>query len=81
MKNGKCPECGSVEIYSSEDLMLKGGPFGSNSIPVSLTSMAALDNYVCTDCGRVESYVADQGKLNEIAGKWKPVRNDSDTED
>jgi predicted nucleic-acid-binding Zn-ribbon protein len=80
MKDGKCPKCGSVEIYSSEDLMLKGGPFGSNSIPVSLTSMAALDNYVCTDCGRVESYVADEVKLNEIASKWKPVRSDSDDE-
>ena len=80
MKDGKCPKCGSVEVFSSEDLMLKGGPFGSNSIPVSLTSMAALDNYVCTDCGRVESYVAEEDKLNEIASKWKPVRKDSEAE-
>jgi hypothetical protein len=69
-----------VEVYSSQDLVLKGGPFGSNSIPVSLASMAALDNYVCTDCGMVESYVADEDKLNEIAVKWKPVRSDSEAE-
>ncbi len=80
MKDGKCPKCGSVEVYSSRDLVLKGGPFGSNSIPVSLASMAALDNYVCTDCGKVESYVADEDKLNEIASKWKPVRSDSEAE-
>ena len=80
MKDGKCPKCGSVEVYSSQDLELKGGPFGSNSIPVSLASMAALDNYVCTDCGMVESYVADEDKLNEIAAKWKPVRSDSEAE-
>ena len=81
MKNGKCPKCGSAEIYAPKDLPLKGGPFGSNSIPISLTSMAALDNYVCSACGLVESYVADQDKLKEISKKWKPVGGDSDAED
>ncbi len=71
MKNGKCPKCGSMEIYAGKDLPLKSGPFGSNSIPVSLTSMAALDNYVCTACGLVEHYIADEEKLKEIARKWK----------
>jgi predicted nucleic-acid-binding Zn-ribbon protein len=80
MKNGKCPKCGSAEIFAGKDLPLKSGPFGSNSIPVSLTSMAALDNYVCTDCGLVEHYVADPEKLKEIAKKWKPVNAQEDTE-
>ena len=74
MKNGKCPKCGSTEIYAAQDLPLKSGPFGSNSIPISLTSMAALDNYVCTDCGYLERYVADEDKLKEIAKKWKPAK-------
>ena len=73
MKNGKCPQCGSEKIYAAKDLPLKGGPFGSNSIPVSLTSMAPLDNYVCIACGRVESYIADKEKLAEIKRKWRPV--------
>jgi predicted nucleic-acid-binding Zn-ribbon protein len=73
MKNGKCPKCGSAQIYAHEDLPLKGGPFGSNSIPISLASMAALDNYVCADCGLVESYVADRERLEEIAEKWAQV--------
>ncbi|MBI5896536.1 MAG: hypothetical protein HZB24_11230 [Desulfobacterales bacterium] len=73
MKNGTCPKCGSRNVYSAGDLPLKGGPFGSNCIPVSLLSMAPLDNYVCTDCGLVESYVTDAYKLKEIARRWTPV--------
>ena len=56
MKNGQCPKCGSKEIYSGANIPLKSGPFSSNAIPLGLTSMAALDNYVCTACGLVESY-------------------------
>ena len=73
MKKGKCPKCGSGNIFAAKNLPLKTGPFGSNSIPVSLTSLAALDNYVCTDCGLVERYVADEEKLKEIEKKWNPV--------
>lgn len=81
MKNGNCPKCGSNHIYEATDLPLKGGPFGSNSIPVSLTSMAPLDNYVCADCGLVESYVADKEKREEIARKWTPVNETEEASD
>ena len=73
MKNDKCPKCGSREIYSGANVFPKSGPFTSNSIPISLTSIAALDNYVCTDCGYVESYIADAHKLKEISQKWQQV--------
>lgn len=78
MKQGKCPKCESANIYFAEDLPLKSGPFGSNAIPVSLTSMAALDNYVCVDCGLVESYVAEKYMLEKIAKKWKAVNEAAD---
>ena len=81
MKNGSCPKCGSPSVFSAENMPLKGGPFGSNSIPVTLTSMAALDNYVCTDCGLVESYVADEKKLEEIRDKWKPAGAENETDE
>ena len=74
MKNGNCSKCGSKEIYSGTDVFPKSGPFTSNSIPVSLTSIAALDNYVCIDCGYVESYIADAHKLKEISRKWQKVK-------
>ena len=81
MKQGKCPKCGSTNIYGADDLPLKSGPFGSNAIPISLTTMAALDNYVCVDCGLVESYVADEYMLKKISKKWKAVNDSTDDED
>ncbi len=70
MKNGNCPKCDSGEVYSGEGLILKSGPFAGNSIPVSLTSLAPLDNFVCVDCGYVEHYISDRYKLKEIKKKW-----------
>jgi predicted nucleic-acid-binding Zn-ribbon protein len=75
MKQGQCPKCRSTKIYFAKDLPLKSGPFGSNSIPVTLTVLAALDNYVCLDCGLVESYVAEESMLNKIADKWTAVNS------
>ncbi len=73
MKEGKCPKCGSTNVYVADDLPLKSGPFGSNSIPVSLTALAALDNYVCVDCGFVENYVSDERMLKKITKRWDLV--------
>jgi len=80
VKNGKCPKCGSNSVYCGDEIPLKSGPFGSNSIPVTLVSIASLDNYVCTDCGYLESYVAEQEKLEEIAEKWRNT-NEAETTD
>ncbi len=79
MKQGKCPKCGSTKIYTATDLPLKSGPFGSNSIPVTLTTIAALDNYVCVDCGFVERYVAEATILKKISNRWCAV-NDTEEE-
>ena len=73
MKENKCPKCGSTDIYAGTDVFPKSGPFTSNSIPISLTSIAALDNYVCIQCGYVESYVAETEKLKEISKKWVKI--------
>jgi predicted nucleic-acid-binding Zn-ribbon protein len=70
LKTGICPKCTSTEVFSGAGIALKKGPFGSNAIPIGLTSIAALDNYVCTSCGYVESYISDLGKLTEISRKW-----------
>lgn len=76
MKSGTCPKCASKAVFSGASIPLKKGPFGSNSIPISLTSVAALDNYVCSDCGYVESYVSHSERLAEIAEKWVHVKDD-----
>jgi predicted nucleic-acid-binding Zn-ribbon protein len=74
LKEGKCPKCGSDEIYAGLDVAPKSGPFASNSIPVGLFSIAALDNYVCVQCGYVESYISDPEKLEEIPRKWRKIK-------
>ncbi len=81
MKNGTCPKCGSESIYCGDKIPLKNGPFGSNSIPVSILSIAALDNYVCTDCGYLESYIAGKGKRKEIAEGWRHLKESQDEEE
>ena len=72
MKNGKCPKCGSTEVYTGQHLnnMTKLGSNWSNSIPITMWSVAPLDNYVCVDCGYVESYLSNPVKRRRITEKW-----------
>ena len=67
MKNGKCPKCDSTEIYHGE----KRRSNGISVMMVSSFNQAWLDNYVCTQCGYVESYVLEQDMLEKIKDKWK----------
>ncbi len=77
MKSGLCPKCGSTDIRSGEFLAEQGGGYTGNRIPVAIASFfnsaAWLDNYACTRCGCVESYIADPKKLAEIAERWLAV--------
>ncbi len=74
MKNGSCPKCNSSEVYAGTNVVSKGGSYGANSIPISFWRYAALDNYVCAQCGYVESYIADSSKLSEIKKQWPKVK-------
>ena len=80
LKSGICPKCDSENVYSGASIPLKKGPFGSNAIPISLTSIAALDNYVCTACGYTESYISEAEKLSEITKKWSKVNTEESSE-
>ena len=77
MKSGQCPKCGSFEVYSGAYLTNKrGNGYASNTIPVSggiFPQVVALDNYVCVNCGYVESYISDEEQLRRIAAKWPRV--------
>jgi predicted nucleic-acid-binding Zn-ribbon protein len=74
VKNGKCPKCGSDKVFHGAEIPAKFGPFGSNSIPITLLSIASLDNYVCAECGYLERFVAEATKLKEISIKWPKVK-------
>ena len=81
MKNGTCPKCGSDSVFCGDKVPLKSGPFASNSIPISLISIASLDNYVCADCGFIESYIAEKDKIKEVANSWRSVKESGATGD
>lgn len=72
MKQGKCPKCGSREIHSGASISLKQGTYGCNTIPLGglFGGHIPLDNYVCTGCGYVESYISRPGDLEKIRARW-----------
>lgn len=73
LKAGVCSHCGSQQIRSGVAVSGKEGLRGANRIPVDGVLHIALDNYVCLDCGAVESYIGDRGILNRIAREWPKV--------
>lgn len=73
MKDGICPKCKSRNVFVGNKVRLKRGSFFSNTIPLSQWSLTSLDNYVCTNCGFMESYISDKDKLKEISEKWPKV--------
>jgi len=72
LKSGKCPNCGSKNIYTKP----KGAQFGSGGFFVN-TSMVSnpvnYESYLCGDCGLFQTYVTDEKKLGEVKAKWQKV--------
>jgi len=73
MKNGICPNCQGKEIFSGAAVKGKAGMNFSNTIPVTTFRAAVLDNYVCGQCGFVQSYIAKEKDLSAIKKKWPLV--------
>jgi ribosomal protein S27AE len=85
MKNGICPKCGNKTVHSGATLppKAKAGPDNLNTIPLTagtFISLASLDNYVCTTCGYVESYISDAHKLHKIEQQWPRVLTEEESE-
>jgi predicted nucleic-acid-binding Zn-ribbon protein len=67
MKSGKCPKCGSGEIY-------RGRAHNQRSaLNISAFKNARLEDFVCNGCGFVESYVIDKANLDDIRRTWTRV--------
>jgi hypothetical protein len=75
LKDGICPVCGSKHVKSGADVPDKAGDGGGNRIPINAVFAAPLDNFVCVDCGYMESYILDRAILNRIAREWERVQN------
>ena len=55
--SGQCPKCSSKEI-----VQLAGQPFGTTVYPSGGVPSRVV-KYACTDCGYVETYLADPSEL------------------
>lgn len=76
--DGICPGCASQRIASGEEVDGKEGLRGSNRIPLDESHYASLDNYLCLDCGYLESYINDRSALTRIEREWPKVPRKED---
>ncbi len=74
--SGKCFKCESPKVVK-----VIGSKMNQNQI-ISLASWsfknAALDRYICTDCGYTEEYVQLDASFKKWAAKQAPVEKSSD---
>ncbi len=73
VKKGECPKCKSSEVYTGANIKIKSGTYNSNTIPLGglFGRQMVLDNYVCTNCGYVESYINNISDLEKIKANWE----------
>lgn len=67
MQSGKCPKCGSNHIY-------KKNAVGHRSyILAGFLRFVKLTDYICSECGYVESYIFDDKNKEYIKNNWEKV--------
>jgi len=76
LKDGLCPRCHTNQVYTSMNLRNKSGSYSSNTIPLSFFRSIPLDNYVCVNCGYLESYIAEPEMLLRIKDIWNKIEPD-----
>lgn len=72
MKDGKCPRCASSNVFTKRE----GISLDTTGVYVHtsmMTRASKADDYICTDCGYFERYIADAEKLEDVARKWDRV--------
>ncbi|GIK67350.1 MAG: hypothetical protein BroJett018_51440 [Chloroflexota bacterium] len=69
MKSGKCPKCGSTEVYTKRSGMQSGYTVGMG---FANTKHMEADDYICMVCGYFEQYLVEvASKLKDLPSKWK----------
>ena len=59
MKNGICPKCKSIEIYTNKTKMTKSE---RNYIRTGLVAFVKCVSYICSSCGYIEEYIKEDEK-------------------
>jgi predicted nucleic-acid-binding Zn-ribbon protein len=71
MKSGTCPKCNSSNVYFKA--------YALDKVTLDGRGVEYVD-YVCTDCGYIETYITDTEalgripKLAEKLGDWKKAK-------
>ena len=72
MKSGTCPKCNAPEVFYKESALEAGAT--SVQVCASFLRRADLTIYVCTQCGYMETYLAQPEYLLLISKKWQKAR-------
>jgi predicted nucleic-acid-binding Zn-ribbon protein len=77
IKTGKCPVCGSAEVYDNRDVSTANQ---RKFILVSATKSFSLDAYVCISCGYFKEFIREEDMKNEkLMAKTKDNWNKTGT--
>ncbi len=79
MLDGRCPKCGSNEIYTDEHIGGKTNIYGLNQVVTSHNLVGfgpytEFDNYLCGKCGYLERYVTDTSERERLIDNWRHVK-------
>lgn len=73
MRRGVCPKCGAAEVHAARGKFSWGAEQGVRVATSALVRGSQVDTYICARCGYFEHYLADEGKLAEVAERWGRV--------
>ena len=72
MKSGTCPKCGAASVFTRQAGVSRGDG-GVHIYTGAVTKPSKLDDYICTSCGYIESYIADAEKRLAVEKVWSKV--------
>jgi predicted nucleic-acid-binding Zn-ribbon protein len=72
LRSGKCPMCGSDEVYENTETA-SNGDSGKVAVGMWGTKKITLIRYLCADCGYVETYVDNLKDREKAREHWKSV--------
>ena len=67
MKSGKCPKCGSTEVYTKKDGFQVDLSIG---LRFGNVKQGRFEDYLCMGCGYSERYLTNLAELTELPKHW-----------
>ena len=71
MKRGKCVKCGSTNVRRGPKPNMWRNSTGMIPLGSAWGTNVGVRNYICADCGYVESYVVNDEDREKLRKKWK----------